>query len=163
MQQVPTLEWGEIRLTQSVAIVELLEELHPDPPLLPKQPLLRARVRELVEIVNAGVQPLQNTGTLAELRRLGGDQAAQEWAVRIMTQGLTALEAHAGSGRFLVGDAPTLADVFLVPQLYNARRFGIELAKFPRLLAAEAAACALPAFERARPEAQPDAVVEVRS
>jgi maleylpyruvate isomerase len=164
--QVPTLEWTQgdrtLRLTQSVAIAELLDELHPDPPLLPKQPLPRARVRELVEIVNAGVQPLQNTGTLAELRRLGGEQAAQDWAVRAISHGLSALEAHAGTGRFLVGDAPTLADVFLVPQLYNARRFGIELT-FPRLLAVEAAACALPAFERARPEAQPDAVAEVKS
>jgi maleylpyruvate isomerase len=162
MQQVPTLEWSEggasVRLTQSVAIVELLEERYPEPPLLPREPLLRARVRERVEIVNAGVQPLQNTSTLAELRRLGGESAAQQWALRIMTQGLAALEALAGAGRFLVGDAPTLADVFLVPQLYNARRIGVELGAFPRLLAVEAYALALPAFAHARPEAQPDAL-----
>jgi maleylpyruvate isomerase len=164
MQQVPTLEWTEgervVRLTQSVAIAELLDERYPDPPLLPAQPLARARVRELVEVVNAGIQPLQNSGVLAELRRLEGDAAARGWAAHAMTRGLAALEAHAQhhAGRFLVGDTPTLADAFLVPQLYNARRFGVELGAYTRLLAVDAAAAALPAFERARPEAQPDAV-----
>ncbi|HEX5659036.1 MAG TPA: maleylacetoacetate isomerase [Polyangiales bacterium] len=164
MQQVPTLEWTDgSRLTQSVAIVELLDELHPEPPLLPKQPLLRARVREIVELINSGIQPLQNTATLAELRRLGGEDAARSWAASALAQGLAALEARAQPGRFLVGDAPSLADVFLVPQLYNARRFGLALEAYPRLLAAEVAANALPAFQRARPEAQPDAPLEDRS
>jgi maleylpyruvate isomerase len=163
LQQVPTLEWvegGQVRrLTQSVAIAELLDELHPEPPLLPKPPLLRARVRELVEIVNAGIQPLQNTAILAELRRLEGDAGAQRWAARVMTQGLVALEAHAHqrAGRFLIADAPTLADAFLIPQLYNARRFGVALEAYPSLLAVEAEALALAAFAEARPEAQPDA------
>ncbi|MET0343092.1 MAG: maleylacetoacetate isomerase [Polyangiales bacterium] len=164
MQQVPTLEWtvghDVVRLTQSVAIAELLDELHPDPPLIPRQLLARARVREAVEVVNAGIQPLQNTSVLVELRRLDGEEAARRWAARVMAQGLVALETHArrGTGRFLVGDAPTLADAFLVPQLYNARRFGVVLDAYPRLVAIDEAAAALPAFARARPEAQPDAV-----
>jgi maleylpyruvate isomerase len=164
LRQVPTLEWSEgatlVRLTQSVAICEFLDDTYPDPPLLPRGLLARARVREAVEIVNAGTQPLQNTGVLAEIRRLEGDAAAQRWAGLVIGHGLSALEARARvhAGPFLVGDAPTLADAFLMPQLYNARRYGVDVSAFPRLLDVEAAAFGVEAFARARPEVQPDAV-----
>jgi maleylpyruvate isomerase len=164
MRQVPTLEWHEagtsVRLTQSVAIAEYLDERYPEPRLLPGEPLLRARVREAVESVNAGIQPFQNTNVLAELRQSAGEAAAQRWAGRVISDGLAALEQRAQrhAGRFLVGDALSLADVFLTPQLYNARRYGVEVSAFPRLLAVEAEAASLPAFARARPEVQPDAV-----
>lgn len=164
MHQVPTLEWEEagtiVRLTQSVAIAEYIEEHVSDPPLLPKAPLVRARVREAVEIVNSGTQPLQNTGVLKELRRLEGDGAAQRWAARVIGNGLAALEARARvhAGKFLVGDTVSLADVFLVPQLYNARRAGLDITQFPCLLDVEAQTQSLEPFVRARPEAQPDAV-----
>ena len=165
MRQVPTLEWDEhgttVRLTQSVAIIEYVEEREPEPPLLPRAALTRARVREAVEIVNAGIQPLQNTSILNELRRLEGDEGARRWAAKVMAQGLHALEVRARlhAGRFLVGDSVSLADVFLVPQLYNARRTGLDITQFPRLLDVEAQTKTLEAFMRARPEAQPDAVL----
>lgn len=162
--QVPTLEWEEagtcVRLSQSVAIAEYLDERHPDPPLLPAAPLARARVREAVEIINAGTQPVQNIAVLTELRRLGGDAEAQRWAGSVIGAGLRALEVRAQlhAGRCLVGDAVTLADVFLIPQLYNARRYAVDVTGYPRLLDVEAEVQALEPFARARPEAQPDAV-----
>lgn len=164
MRQVPTLEWEEagtvVRLTQSVAIAEYIEEHVSEPPLLPKAPLVRARVREAVEIVNSGTQPLQNTGVLAELRQLDGEGGAQRWAARVIASGLAALElrAQVHAGRFLVGDAISLADVFLLPQLYNARRAGVDIVQFPRLLDVEAQALSLEPVSRARPENQPDAL-----
>jgi maleylpyruvate isomerase len=164
LQQVPTLEWeadGQpVRITQSVAIVEYLEERYPEPALLPAAALTRARVREAVEIVNSGIQPLQNTRTLTELRQVAGEAALQPWARQAIAHGLRGLEAHASAhaGRCLVGDSLSLADVYLVPQLYNARRYGVDVGQFPRLLAAESHVSQLAAFLRARPEAQPDAV-----
>ena len=158
MAQVPLLELdsGE-RLAQSVAIVEYLEETVPTPPLLPHEPIARARVRALVEMVNSGIQPLQNTRVLGELTNRGVDPG--EWGRLFVRLGLEAIErtAAASAGQFLVGDALTLADVYLVPQLYNGRRFGVDLSLFPTLLRVEAACLALPAFDRARPERQPDA------
>ncbi|HKP62109.1 MAG TPA: maleylacetoacetate isomerase [Polyangiales bacterium] len=165
MRQVPTLEWDEhgttVRLTQSVAIIEYVEEREPEPPLLPRAALTRARVREAVEIVNSGIQPLQNTSILNELRRLEGDEASRRWASSVMAQGLHTLEIRARlhAGRFLVGDSVSLADVFLIPQLYNARRVGLDITQYPRLLDVEAQTQTLEAFTRARPEAQPDAIV----
>jgi maleylpyruvate isomerase len=163
LQQVPTLEWEEkgatLRLTQSVAIVEYLEELQPQAALLPRAPLLRARVREAVEIVNSGIQPLQNTWTIGEVRQLAGEAAVVPWMTKAMLRGLRALEVHAEkyAGRCLIEDEVTLADVYLVPQLYNARRFGIDVAQFPRLAAVELHVSKLAAFAKARPEVQPDA------
>jgi len=164
LQQVPTLEWEEkgaiVRLTQSVAIVEYLEELKPTAALLPRAPLLRARVREAVEIVNSGIQPFQNTWTQAEVRRLAGEAAVLPWVSKALLRGLRALEVHAEkyAGRCLIEDDVTLADLYLVPQLYQARRNAIELEQFPRLVAIEQHVSQLPAFSKARPEAQPDAV-----
>jgi maleylpyruvate isomerase len=162
-QQVPTLAWagatGTERLTQSVAIIEYLEQLQPEPALLPADPLQRARVREAVQIVNSGTQPLQNTSVLAEIRQLAGESGVSRWALRWIGAGLAALEAHARqhAGRYLIGDALSMADLYLVPQLYNARRFGVELAPYATLTAIDARLQELEAFIHARPELQPDA------
>jgi maleylpyruvate isomerase len=140
-----------------MAIIEYLDERYPDPPLLPASRGDRAHVRALAELVNSGIQPLQNTATFAELRKLGAP--IEPWARYFIAKGLRALEAFAAprAGRFLFGDVVTLADIYLVPQLYNARRYGVELGELGALTRAEASAQALPAFHTARPEAQPDA------
>jgi maleylpyruvate isomerase len=162
MRQVPTLEWTEgdnvIRLTQSVAIVEYLEETRPVPPLLPKDPVLRGYVRRAVELVNSGIQPLQNSTTLARVREIGTESDVTQWAEDAMSRGFEALEAHARNvGRsFSVGEQLSLADVYLVPQLYNARRFGIDVARYPRLLEIEGNLTSLPVFAKAHPDVQPD-------
>lgn len=159
MQQVPTLELDDgRRISQSLAIIEYLEETAPRPPLLPAEPYLRARARQLAELVNAGIQPLQNTGPLQELEARGVD--AKDWARHFIGRGLDALEASAAAtaGRFLVGDEPTVADVCLVPQLHNARRFGLDPARWPLLARVEEACMQLPPFQIAHPDRQPDAV-----
>jgi maleylpyruvate isomerase len=159
MQQVPTLELDDgRRISQSLAIIEYLEETAPRPALLPAEPYLRARARQLAELVNAGIQPLQNTGPLGELKARGVD--AKQWAQHFIGRGLDALEASAAatSGRFLVGDEPTVADVCLVPQLHNARRFGVDVARWPLLARVEEACARLQPFQMAQPDRQPDAV-----
>jgi maleylpyruvate isomerase len=158
---VPTLEndGGEI-LTQSLAIIEWLEETHPQPPLLPSDPLRRARVRAFALAIACDVHPVQNLKVLKRLRKLGHSQEeATEWAAWVNGEGLAACEKliAAEPGPFCFGDAPTLADICLVPQLANARRFGVNVSAYPRLLQAEAAAKALPAFADAVPERQSDA------
>lgn len=162
MAQVPLLEIEHepglvVELTQSVAILEYLEERFPQPALLPSCAYLRARVRKCVEIVNSGVQPLQNLSLLGELKRLGGDAAA--FAKAANERGLAALEAEAESagGAFMIGDELTLADVMLVPQVYSARRFGVDLAAYPTLASIDARLAELPAFAAAHPDRQPDA------
>jgi maleylpyruvate isomerase len=164
MAQVPVLELDQAGpdgrpriITQSMAILEYLEERHPSPPLLPADPWLRARARQLAEIVNSGIQPLQNLATAEHVKKLGADGGA--WQVHFTSRGLAALERTAAetTGAFLVGDALSFADVFLVPQLYNARRFNLDLAPYPTLVRVDAACAALPAFEAAHPDAQPDA------
>ena len=162
--QVPVLEVeapGQPlrRLVQSMAIIEWLDEVHPSPPLLPPTADGRARVRALAEHVNSGIQPLQNAIVLKRLREKvpGWDK---EWARQAIAEGLGALErsvADGGAGRFCHGDAPGLADCFLVPQLYNARRYGVETEPFPSLLRVETACAGLPAFQAAHPDRQPDA------
>lgn len=145
-------------IAQSMAIIAYLEERFPSPPLLPVEPWLRARARQLAEMVNAGIQPFQNLALQQHLRTIGVADPGQ-FAQRFNARGLGALEALAGetAGRFLIGDAPTLADVYLIPQLYGGRRFGVDVEAFPTLLRVEAACAALPAFAAARPEVQPDA------
>lgn len=162
LAQVPVLELqtatGPVHLAQSLAIIEYLDEVHPSPALLPREPLARARVRELSEIVNAGTQPLQNTPVLDRVKNeLGGDRDG--WARHFIRVGLEALEARAKhtGGAFLVGDVPSLADVCLVPQMYNARRFGVSLDGLETLVAIDARATALPRWSLAHPDRQPDA------
>jgi maleylpyruvate isomerase len=157
---VPTLEDGGAVLTQSLAIIEWLDETHPEPPLLPKHPLHRAKVRAFALALACDVHPVQNLKVLARLRQLGvADDQVTEWAAWANREGLAACETLiAGEpGPFCYGAAPTIADLCLVPQLANARRFGVDLQPFPRLLQAEAAAKAMPAFADAAPERQTDA------
>jgi maleylpyruvate isomerase len=162
MEEVPTLEFeeeGQVRrLSQSLAIIDYLEAYAPSPPLFPRAPFLRARVRQLAEIINAGIQPLQNSGVLARVKtQLGGDELA--WARHFITRGLSALElvAKETASAFLVGEAVSAADVLLVPQLYNARRMGVALDPYPLLVRVEAACVTLPAFADSHPDKQPDA------
>jgi maleylpyruvate isomerase len=157
---VPTLELdsGDV-LSQSLAIIEWLDETHPLPPLLPPEPWARARVRAVALAVSCDIHPVQNLKVLNRLRGLGLDEAAVvEWAAWANREGLEACEALlvAEPGPFCFGAAPTLADACLVPQLGNARRFMVDVSRFPRLLTAEAAAMALPAFADAVPERQQD-------
>ena len=158
---VPTLETPDGVLTQSLAILEWLEERYPNPPLLPKTPGGRAIVRGMAQIVAADIHPLNNLRVLGVLRRdLGANEAqTQAWIQRWIADGFGALEAliAAHGGQFSFGDAPTLADCALVPQVYNAERFGADLAPYPALMRAARAAAALPAFAEAHPSRQPDA------
>jgi maleylpyruvate isomerase len=158
---VPALQDdGGTILTQSLAIIEWLDEIHPTPPLLPKDPLRRARVRAFAQVIACDTHPVQNLKVLARLRELGlPDEQVTGWAAWANREGLAACETLiAGKpGPFCFGAAPTIADLCLVPQLANARRFGVDLAAFPRLLRAEDAAKDLKAFADAAPERQPDA------
>jgi maleylpyruvate isomerase len=158
---VPTLEndTGAI-LTQSLAIIEWLEETHPSPPLLPKDPFRRAKVRAFAQVLACDTHPVQNLKVLARLRELGlPEEQVTGWAGWANREGLSACEKLIADepGPFCFGDAPTMADLCLVPQLANARRFGVDVSAFPRLLKAEAAARALEAFAEAAPDKQPDA------
>jgi maleylpyruvate isomerase len=158
---VPTLESdaGEI-LTQSLAIIEWLDETHPAPPLLPEDSLRRAKVRAFSMALACDTHPVQNLKVLARLRQLGlSEEKVTEWAAWANREGLAACETlvTGESGPFCFGASPTMADLCLVPQVANARRFGVDVSKFPRLLLAEAAAKALPAFADAAPERQIDA------
>lgn len=158
MRQVPLLELDDGRtLAQSVAILEYLEEVFPEPPLLPRDPYLRGKVRQLVEVVNAGIQPFQNLATTTRLRQLGVDPDA--WVKEWIRRGLEAFEREVAqtAGRFCVGDSPTFADVVLVPQCYSSRRFGVDLTPYENILKIEKSCLELDAFRRAHPEAQPDA------
>lgn len=161
--QVPVLEveheGTRVALAQSMAILEYLEEQHPEPALLPHDPILRARTRQLAEIVNAGIQPLQNLLVMQKLQREHSVDA-QAWCAFHIRRGLSAYQAVAQTtaGAFSVGDRPTIADCLLVPQLYNARRFDIDVAAELPLLARIDERCAeLEAFSAAHPDRQPDA------
>jgi maleylpyruvate isomerase len=160
MQQVPFLLLDDGRgIGQSVAIIEYLEECFPNPALLPKDSFLRAKARQLVECINAGIQPLQN---LSVTQKLKAEFQANDiaWIQHFNVKGLSALEAIAAetAGDFLVGNDVTIADVFLAPQLYSSRRFQVDLSPYPTLLRAEKNAMQLPAFQKAHADQQPDAV-----
>ncbi|HUB06299.1 MAG TPA: maleylacetoacetate isomerase [Myxococcales bacterium] len=169
MGSVPVLELDvggrPRRLAESLAILELLEELHPEPPLLPKDSFLRARARQIALVAASGIQPLQNTSVRLYVEQtMHADAAAwiRHWNVR----GLDALEKLVGetAGRFAVGDAPSFADACLVPQLYFAsQRAGVDLAPYPTLRAIDAACARLPAFAAAHAKNQPDTPADVRS
>jgi maleylacetoacetate isomerase len=160
---VPTLIRNGHVLTQSLAIIEYLDEEVPEPPLLPQGPLARARVRQIALSIACDIHPLSNLRVLRYLRDTLNvdDQARADWQKHWMEEGFGALEtllAHdPATGSFCHGDVPTLADICLVPQLANARRIAMDLAPYPTLLRIEEAAYRLPAFVAARPENQPDA------
>lgn len=159
MAQVPTLELADgTTLTQSMAIMEYLDESYPErSPLLPQNALDRAKARSYAELINAGIQPLQNLSVLQALESMGQDKLA--WGRSVIDRGLAALESLTARDQspFLVGSEPTLADLCLIPQLYNARRFKCDLRQFPRLLAVEAHCELLEAFQKAHPDQMPDA------
>jgi maleylacetoacetate isomerase len=146
-------------LTQSLAIIEYLDETHPQPPLLPKDPIARAKVRALAELIACDIHPLNNTSPLRYLKRdMGQEQSTIDtWYHHWVITGFEALEAMIGEGPYLCGKEVTLADTCLVPQVANARRLKVQLDKFPKIVAADAACLKLPAFDKARPENQPDA------
>lgn len=158
----PALDIGDGRvLTQSLAILEWLEEEHPAPPLLPKAPLDRQIVRTMALIVACDIHPLNNTRVGRKLNKMGLDKAAiLDWTQGWIRDGFDALEpmvARHGGG-FAFGEAPTMADCCLVPQVYSANRYEVDLAAYPAIRAANARALAHPAFQAAHPDNQPDAV-----
>ncbi|MBS0224159.1 MAG: maleylacetoacetate isomerase [Proteobacteria bacterium] len=161
---VPTLvlDSGE-PLTQSLAILEYLEETHPEPPLLPKDPVGRARVRALALIVAADIHPIQNLRVMAYLRQKydQSEEAAFAWSRHWIELGFEAYEASVandrGTGAFSHGDQPSMADLCLVPQVFNAGRFKVDMAKYPTLKRIFDRCMTLPAFDAAQPVKQPDA------
>lgn len=157
--RVPALDIGGSILTQSPAIIEYLDEAYPDPPLLPVGAVNRAKVRAVASMIGCDIHPLNNSGTLAYLKnRLGHDQAtADAWYAHWVRAGFDAIEALIEPGPFAFGSRPTMADIYLVPQVFNARRFDISLADYPKIAGADVACSKLSAFERAAPARQPDA------
>jgi len=151
------LDSGEV-LTQSLAIIEYLDEVVPEPPFLPRDPVARAKVRAFAQLIACDIHPLNNTSPLRYLKNeLGQDQAKiDRWYHHWILVGFEALEPMVGPGPYAFGSAVTLADICLVPQVYNARRLKVPLDRFPKLVAIDAACMKLAAFERARPENQPD-------
>lgn len=156
--RVPTLQLdsGQV-LLQSLAIAEYLEEAFPNPPLLPKDTVLRAQVRAVAQIVACDIHPLNNLAALKYLKRLGHDQAAiDEWYVSWVKAGFEAIEPLLKPGPYAFGAEPGLADLCLVPQIFNARRFNVPLDAFPNIAGVDATCAKLEAFDKARPENQPD-------
>jgi maleylpyruvate isomerase len=160
---VPALVTDGKVMTQSPAIIEWLEETHPSPALLPSTPDDRARVRALAALVACDIHPINNRRILEYLRHtLNVDEAAiNTWCAHWITQGFDGYEAllraNTQRGRFSFGDAPGLADVYLVPQVESARRFKVDMARWPLISAVDAACMALEAFQKAAPAQQPDA------
>jgi maleylacetoacetate isomerase len=152
------LDSGEL-LTQSLAIIEYLDEVHRDPPLLPRDPVERAKVRALAQLIACDIHPLNNVSPLRYLKNeLGQDQAKiDRWYHHWILEGFDGMEAMVRPAPYAFGSAVTLADICLVPQVYNARRLKVPLDRFSKLVAIDAACAKLAAFERARPENQPDA------
>ncbi|PLX39640.1 MAG: maleylacetoacetate isomerase [Hyphomicrobiales bacterium] len=158
--RVPTLELEDgTRIIQSPAILEFIEERWPEPALLPKDDVARAHVRALAAVIACDIHPLNNLSSLGLLRgKFGADEAGvSEWYAHWITQGFATIEALLGDTPFAGGEEPGLAEVYLVPQVFNARRFNVPLEAFPKIVAIDAAAAALPAFVKAHPDNQPDA------
>lgn len=151
---VPALEADGLVLTQSLAIIDWLDTRYPEPRLIPEEPAARAQALAQAMVVAMDIHPLNNLRVMRWLsHELGVDEARRgEWTRHWIAEGFGALEAMAGDGPFLGGEAPGIADLFLVPQMYNARRFETPLDAYPKLVAADAAATALPAFAAAHPD-----------
>lgn len=159
---VPALETDGAVLIQSLAICEYLDEVYPQPPLLPKDPILRAQVRAFAQVICCDIHPIQNLKVLRRLRSGGfSEDAVNQWAAQVIAEGFDACEKliEDERGPFCFGENVSLADICLVPQLANARRFNVEL-RWPRLLQVETACKELVAFRRAAPDQQPDAESE---
>ena len=160
MRELPVLSVGDTHIAQSMAILEYIEEAHPSPPLLPTDPLERARVRQMAEVVNSGTQPLQNQRVMKYLGSTFEIPREQQlaWSRYWIALGLTGLEALVDQhgGACCHGDAISFADLCLVPQLYNARRFEVDVSAFPNLTEVESRLNGLPAFAASHPDQQPD-------
>jgi maleylacetoacetate isomerase/maleylpyruvate isomerase len=157
---VPTLELDDgTRLSQSLAIIEFLDEKHSSPALLPKDALGRARVRSLAGLVASEIHPVNNLRVLQYLKRSLGQSEDQvsAWYRHWVGDGLAKFEADLGTGRFCHGDTPSMADCCLVPQIFNAKRYDCDLSPYPRTMAVFEACMKLEAFDRAQPSKQPDA------
>lgn len=160
---VPTFVEGDWSTGQSMAVLEYLEETHPEPPLLPSDPRQRARVRAIAQTIACDIHPLNNLRVLKYLKHQlhVEDDAKNAWYTHWVELGLASVEAmlagHPQTGTFCHGDTPTFADLCLVPQVANARRFNCDLSSMPTVVRIDAACSALPAFQRAAPENQPDA------
>ncbi len=161
--RVPLLEHAGVRLSQSLAIIEYLDEVFPESPLLPGDAVGRARVRSLAQLVACDIHPLNNLGVLKYLKaQFAADESnIEKWYRHWIVQGFTALEQRLHNedetGRFCHGDQTTLADLCLVPQVYNARRYAVDMSAFPRISQIDAMCTAMDAFQKAAPERQPDA------
>jgi maleylacetoacetate isomerase len=160
---LPTLELDDgTRLTQSLAIIEWLDEKHPSPPLIPKESLARARVRSLSYLIASEIHPLNNLRVLQHLKRALGQSQEQidEWYRYWIADGLAKFEADlgtGGTGKFCHGDSPSMADCCLIPQIFNAKRFNSDLAPYPKTMRVFENSMKLEAFDRAQPSKQPDA------
>lgn len=163
---VPLLDDNGKLLSQSMAICEYLEDVYEGPSLLPSEPFLKAKVRSVCQIIACDIHPLDNLRVLQYLKGelQVSDEQKDTWYAHWIIKGFTALEAmldeYQSQGPFCFGEELTLADVFLVSQMYNARRFNVDLSDFPRLVAIEQHCLTLDAFKDAQPEAQPDAVIQ---
>jgi maleylacetoacetate isomerase len=157
--RVPVLQLPDgTTLIQSAAILEYLEETVPEPALLPADPVARAKVRGVAGVIGADIHPLNNVAVLNTLRRIGlNEEAVSAWIAQWITRGLEAVEALIGEEGWCLGPAPTLADLYLAPQLFSARRFKVTLEPFRRIRRVDGLAAAHPAFIAAAPENQPDA------
>jgi len=158
-KRVPTLDLGGEVLIQSPAILEYLEEVYPEPPLLPAGAVQRAKVRAVCAVIGCDIHPLNNLSTLSYIKsQFGQDQAAIDaWYAHWVREGFDTVERLIEPGPYAFGPEPTLADVYLVPQVFNARRFNVSLGPYPKIAAVDAACSGLPAFREAAPERQPDA------
>ncbi len=158
--RLPTLITdGGDTLIQSLAIIDYLDETHPEPPFLPQDPLVRAKVRAIAQIIACDIHPLNNSGTLRYLKRdLHQEQSTIDaWYHHWVIEGFDAIEALIEPSPYAGGSELSLADICLIPQIFNARRLKVPLDNFPKILSIEAACLKLPAFDRAQPENQPDA------
>ncbi|XP_077995663.1 maleylacetoacetate isomerase-like isoform X2 [Glandiceps talaboti] len=160
MQQVPTLDIDGHKLTQSLAILEYLEETRPDPPLLPKDPAERAVTRQISETIASGIQPIQNLAVLKYV----GDEKKAEWGRYWIDRGFQGLEKMLvnTAGKYCVGDQVTMADLCLVPQIYNANRFKVDMSQFPTISRINDALSQLDAFKTSHPSNQPDCPDDVK-
>ncbi|XP_045162606.1 maleylacetoacetate isomerase-like isoform X3 [Mercenaria mercenaria] len=163
MEQVPAFVIGETALTQSLAIIDYLEDMYPKPALTPQDPIKKAQARALAELISSGTQPLTNS-TVNKVLCKGNEAKTQEWCQFWIDKGFTAYEkmVQNTAGKYSVGDDITIADVCLVPQLYNAQRFKVDMSKFPTITRIINTCSELPAFQAADPHVQPDCPEDLR-
>lgn len=165
MHQVPSFVVDGVTLTQSLPIIEFLEEKYPKKPLLPNDPFKRAQARTIAEIINSGIQPLQNLATLKKIVDVTGvDSKKGEWAKHFITKGFQGLERvlEQTAGKFCVGDEVSIADLALVPQVMNAERFSVDTTPFPLIRRIADECLKLDAFQAAHPSKQPDCPAELK-